>query len=79
MGVKENPRTKKPEELILHSTMIENCSDNTNEDAMENLELDKFQLSAFQKNAIDKELECIANNPNYLIKWDDVRHLFSKK
>ncbi len=59
--------------------MIENCSDNTNEEGMGNLELDKFQLSAFHKFAIDKELECMAKNPNYLIKWEDVRHLFIKK
>lgn len=59
--------------------MIENSSDNTNEEGMGNLELDMFQLSAFHKFAIDKELECIAKNPNYLIKWEDVRHHFIKK
>ena len=37
-----------------------------------------IKLTAQQKDALDKELTAIADNPAYLQKWDDVRHRFKK-
>ena len=48
------------------------------DDAIEDLELQQFELTESQKRAIDKELEAIATIPNYLQKWDDVKHKFKK-
>lgn len=39
---------------------------------------DAIELTAQQKDALDKELVAISNNPNYLQKWDDIRHRFKK-
>jgi hypothetical protein len=36
------------------------------------------ELITQQKEALDKELFAIASNPNYLQRWDDVRHRFKK-
>ena len=46
--------------------------------AIEDLELQQFELSENQQAAIDKELEAMANNPDYLKKWDDVKQRFKK-
>jgi hypothetical protein len=37
-----------------------------------------LELTTQQKDALDKELLAIDNNPNYLQKWDDIRHRFKK-
>jgi hypothetical protein len=42
------------------------------------LEEDTVELTAQQKEALDKELVAIAGNPAYLQKWDDVKHRFKK-
>ena len=44
---------------------------------------DKFvekniKLSSEQKKAIDIELAAIASDPDYLLKWADVKHLFKR-
>jgi hypothetical protein len=36
------------------------------------------ELTAQQKEALDKELVAISANPAYLQKWEDVRHRFKK-
>ena len=46
--------------------------------AIEDLELQQFELSESQKAAIDKELDLIVNNPNYLQNWEEVRQRFKK-
>ena len=42
------------------------------------LEEDTVELTAQQKEALDKELTAIAGNPSYLQKWNDVKHRFKK-
>jgi hypothetical protein len=37
-----------------------------------------IELTAQQKEALDKELAAISANPAYLQKWEDVRHRFKK-
>lgn len=46
--------------------------------AIEDLELQQFELSESQKEAIDKEIDLLAGNPDYLQKWDDVKSRFKK-
>lgn len=47
--------------------------------AVEAVEEDQaVELTAQQKEALDKELVAIATNPAYLQKWEDVRHRFKK-
>jgi hypothetical protein len=47
--------------------------------AVEAVEEDEaVELTAQQKEALDKELTAIATNPAYLQKWDDVKHRFKK-
>ena len=48
------------------------------DDAIEDLELKGFELTERQKEAIEKELELINNNPGYLQKWDDVKQRYKK-
>ncbi|WP_207510427.1 addiction module protein [Longitalea luteola] len=36
------------------------------------------ELTEQQKAALDKELANIASNPDYLLKWNDVKHRFKK-
>ena len=48
------------------------------DDAIEDIESQEFELSEEQKQAIDEELELIAANPNYLQEWDDVKGRFKK-
>ena len=48
-------------------------------DAVEAVDDDEaVEFTAQQKEALDKELSAIANNPKYLQKWDDIRHRFKK-
>jgi hypothetical protein len=37
-----------------------------------------IEFTAQQKEALDKELIAISTNPNYLQKWNDIRHRFKK-
>lgn len=37
-----------------------------------------FELTEQQKQALDKELAAIENNPTYLQRWDDIKHRFKK-
>ena len=46
--------------------------------AIEDLELQQFELSETQKTAIDNELNSIANNPDYLQNWEEVKQRFKK-
>lgn len=41
-------------------------------------EEETIELTARQKEALDKELAAITANPGYLQKWDDVRSRFKK-
>jgi hypothetical protein len=41
-------------------------------------EEESIELTAQQKEALDKELNAMASNPRYLQKWDDIRHRFKK-
>jgi hypothetical protein len=48
-------------------------------DAVDAVDEDEaVELITQQKEALDKELFAIASNPNYLQRWDDVRHRFKK-
>ena len=48
-------------------------------DAVEAVEEDEaIEFTVQQKEALDKELEAIASNPNYLQRWEDVKHRFKK-
>ena len=46
--------------------------------AVEAIEEEVVELTAQQKEALDKELTAIAANPAYLQRWDDVKHRFKK-
>lgn len=47
-------------------------------DAVENMESSQqSELPQWQKDALDKELQAIADNPNYLIPWDSVKNRFN--
>lgn len=46
--------------------------------AIEDLELQQFELAESQKAAIDNELNLIANNPDYLQNWEVVKQRFKK-
>ena len=48
------------------------------DEAIEDLELQQFELSENQKAAIDTELDLIANNSDYLQKWEEVKQHFKK-
>jgi hypothetical protein len=37
-----------------------------------------IELTEQQKAALDKELTNIAANPDYLLKWNDIKHRFKK-
>ncbi len=47
-------------------------------DAVETVEDDIVELTAAQKAALDKELVSIEQNPDYLLKWDDVKQKLTK-
>ena len=46
-------------------------------DAIEIVE-ESVELTSAQKAALDKELQAIKDNPDYLQKWDDIKHRFKK-
>ena len=39
---------------------------------------EEIELTARQKEALDKELAAVAANPSYLQRWDDVKSLFKR-
>lgn len=47
-------------------------------DAVEDMELQNAELYQGQKDALDKELQAIADNPNYTIPWDNVKNRFKQ-
>lgn len=48
-------------------------------DAVENMESSQqTELPQWQKDALDKELNAIQNNPDYLISWDSVKNRFKQ-
>jgi hypothetical protein len=48
-------------------------------DAIEDIhEQENFTLNTAQIEAIEQEKQRIANNPNYLQKWDDVKQQFKR-
>ena len=44
-------------------------------DAVEAIEENTIELTPEQREALDKELESI-KNPDYLLRWDDIKHTF---
>jgi hypothetical protein len=47
--------------------------------AVENIsEEETIELTEQQKAALDKELTNIKSNPDYLLKWNDIKHRFKK-
>jgi len=46
-------------------------------DALETVD-DAIELTHAQKEALDKELDAIDNDPGYLKKWDDIKQRFRK-
>ena len=47
-------------------------------DAVEDMELQNTELPQWQKDVLDKELQAIAENPNYTIAWDNVKSRFKQ-
>ncbi len=47
-------------------------------DAVEAIEENDIELTPAHKAALDKELEAVKNNPDYLLKWSDIKHRFKK-
>lgn len=47
-------------------------------DAVENIEAEDTELLQWQKDALDKELQAIAENPDYTISWDSVKDRFKQ-
>jgi hypothetical protein len=47
-------------------------------DAVETVQDDAIELTPAQKDALDKELEAVKNNPGYMLKWNDVKQQFKK-
>ncbi len=47
-------------------------------EAVEAVEEDTIELTPAQKTAHDKELQSIKDNPGYLLKWEDIKHLYKK-
>ena len=45
--------------------------------AVEDLESEHPELPQWQKDALDKELQMIADNPNYTVSWDSVKNRFN--
>ena len=41
-------------------------------------EEEAIELTEQQKAALDKELANISSNPDYLVKWNDIKHRFKK-
>lgn len=47
-------------------------------EAVETVEEDMIDLTVAQKSALDKELQALNDNPDYLLKWNDIKHRFIK-
>ena len=47
-------------------------------DAVEDMEPAHTELPQWQKDALDKELQAIADNPDYTIPWDSVNNRFKQ-
>ena len=47
-------------------------------DAVEDIEASNTELPQWQKDALDKELQAIADNPDYTIPWDNVKNRFKQ-
>jgi hypothetical protein len=47
-------------------------------EAVEDIEPQLTELPQWQKDALDKELQAIADNPDYTIAWDNVKHRFKQ-
>ena len=47
-------------------------------DAVETIQEHEIELTLAQKAALDKELEAVKNDPDYLLKWDEIKHRFKK-
>jgi len=47
-------------------------------DAVEAIREEEIELTPAQKQALDKELENVKAGPDYLLKWDEVKHQFKK-
>ncbi len=47
-------------------------------DAVENIEAEDTELLQWQKDALDKELQAIAEKPDYTISWDSVKDRFKQ-
>lgn len=47
-------------------------------DAVEDIEPQQAELPQWQKDALDKELKAIADNPNYTIPWDSAKKRFKQ-
>lgn len=48
------------------------------EDAVEQIEEKNIELTTEQKEAIDIELAAITSDPDYLLKWNDVKYRFKR-
>ena len=55
------------------ASLIEHLID---EEAVEKIEESDVDLTDEQKRAIDSELAAISLDPNYLKKWNEVKHQF---
>ena len=47
-------------------------------DAVEDIEASNAELPQWQKDALDKELQAITDNPDYTIPWDNVKNRFKQ-
>jgi hypothetical protein len=47
-------------------------------DAVEAVSEEEIELTPAQKHALDKEMDNAKSNPDYFLKWDDVKHQFKK-
>lgn len=46
--------------------------------AVEDMEVSNTELPQWQKDALDKELQAIGDNPDYTIPWDSVKNRFKQ-
>jgi Putative addiction module component len=47
-------------------------------DAVEDIDAGHTELPQWQKDALEKELQAIADNPGYTIPWDSVKNRFKQ-
>jgi hypothetical protein len=45
-------------------------------DAAEDIEAIETEMPQWKKDALDKELKTIADNPDYTVPWDSVKNRF---